>query len=305
MRSGANHLDGYMKLSNQLGLPEPLVEAIRNDSYDPGDCEFTTGQLIRPVRINSLTRRYGDQISEDASDRIFALLGQAIHTILERAGNQDSEHDQYVVEKRYFVDFEGTKISGQIDVFDSKTKVLSDYKLCSRYEADREIKPEWVQQANINAFLMRQNGHMVVGMQIVAIFRDWSKMMAARKDDYPQGQVKILEVESWPEEKTIDFIRARIQAHRDGVDDPPLCTPKERWTRPTQWALMKKGQKRAVKLFEDHEKERAIVAASVGYGVPKDVGKYSVVERPGEDVRCKYYCGVARFCDYGKLVLEQ
>src|SRR5207248_8925231 len=101
--------------TNSLSLPRPLVEAVRADDYSRGDCDYTTNQLIRPVRINSLLNKHRDQISEDASDRIWTLFGQAIHTIFDRA--KDGLGFGFVTEHRYFMNF-----VTPIDLPDSKEK---------------------------------------------------------------------------------------------------------------------------------------------------------------------------------------
>src|ERR1700683_1321115 len=107
-----------MKLTNELALPAPLVAAIKNDKYDASSAHWSTTTLIRPARIVALSMQHREQMVEDASDRIFSLLGQSIHGILERAAC-----DRYVVEKRYIEDFDGVTVGGQIDVFDLETRM--------------------------------------------------------------------------------------------------------------------------------------------------------------------------------------
>jgi len=282
-----------MKLTNQLGLPQPIVNAIANDDYTKGDCDFSTTQLLRPVRINVLLKRHRKEITEDVSDRIFALFGKSMHKVLELGANP-----RYcMVEKRYSIDVEvgGVKfvVSGQFDLLDylldRETGVLSDYKLCSRYVVGDGVKPEWEQQMNINALILRSNGLPVKSLQIIAIFRDWSKMRAAQKEDYPDKQIQVLPVKIWPEQKTLEFIQYRIQTYILCESFPPVCTPDERWRKPDKWAVVKRGLKRATKLYETKEQANAAIKGSITY----------VVEpRPGEDVRCRYYCPVNKFCDY-------
>ena len=68
----------------------------------------------------------------------------------------------------------------------------------------------------------------------------------------------------------------------------PQCTPEERWLRPTKYAVMKKGRKRAIKLH-DNETE--------AHGHAETLGKDHLVElRKGEAGRCEKYCPVALFC---------
>lgn len=246
-----------------------------------------------------MTKRHGGELTEDVSDRIFALLGQCIHILLERG----TASERYIVEKRFYMNIDGVRVGGRIDVFDRVTQTLSDYKLCSRYVIDDGVKPEWVQQDNMNALIMAHNGIYVGSMNIVAILRDWSLMMAFRKDDYPKRQVAVLSVPTWREESTVAFMRARIKAHQEGMEAPPLCTPEERWNDGSKWAEMKKGAKRAIKLFDSKEKAEAAAEWDNGLGIMKGQ-KYYVEERPAVDKRCKFYCPVAKFCDYGRLVLE-
>lgn len=275
-----------MRITNELNLPEPLVAAIRNDGYVKGDCDYSVTGLIRPVRIAALSRKYDEHLVEDVSERIYSLFGRAVHTILEYAAS-----DTYWVEKRYFFPFADKIISGQIDVYDRETKMLSDYKFCSRYVVSDGVKPEWTAQNSMNALLMRRNGIEVKSAEIVAIFRDWSKMMAARKSDYPQRDIERIPVPLWSEEKTEAYILERIAAHEAGKDNPPVCTPEERWEKPNRWALMKKGRKRAIKLFES---EAEAIAAQDG---PSET---FIEPRPGENVRCLHFCPVTAYCDFGR-----
>lgn len=280
-------------LTNLLSLPEPLVRAVANDSYTPGEkCDYSTTQLLKPARIVALQRKWREHLTEDASERIFSLIGQAIHTILERGAS-----DRYLVEKRFYSAFAGKRISGQIDVFDTETGILSDYKLTSRFTTGDGVKPEWQQQASINALLMSMAGIEINGAQIVAIYRDWSKMAANRKQDYPERQVQVFTVPLWSADKTIAFIEARITAHEAAKAELPMCSEKERWAKPEKWALMQNGRKKALKLYLSETEATAAVT---------DDKKQFVEHRPGENTRCLFYCSVNKYCSfYQELMNEQ
>ncbi len=286
-----------MTLTNSLGLPEPIVNAIRSDDYSKGDCDFSVTELIKPVRIRALGKKWSEHLTEDVSDRIFSLFGRAVHSVLEHAG------EEYVTEERFISYIEFLKIGGQIDVYDSASAMLSDYKLCSRYVVGDGVKPEWEQQMNCNAYLMRDNNFPVSALQIVAIFRDWSKIQAERKQDYPQKQVQILPVAMWPDIKTEAFIRERIKAHQEGEENPPICTPDERWRKPDKWALMKKGSKRAVKLYDTEEEANRNCRDQ--WTLMKNSKFHYVESRPGEDVRCLYYCPVNKYCSYYQGLMQE
>jgi hypothetical protein len=72
------------------------------------------------------------------------------------------------------------------------------------------------------------------------------------------------------------------------------CTPEERWERPTRYALMKKGRKRAIKLYDTEEDAN---------GAVKEKDHY-VEYRKGESVRCENYCPVKEFCNQYKEMGE-
>lgn len=287
-----------MKLSNRLNLPLPLVRAIENDSYDAGDSDYTATSLLKPPRIAQLMRGHGSELTEDAADRIWALFGQVVHGIIERAG--DSE----LVEKRLFMEIGGKKISGQIDLWQGNT--LWDWKTTSVYSGKDGAKKEWIQQGNINRLLCRENGIEVNKIQYVALYRDWSKMKQERsKEDYPESQVEIFNLPIWPLKVTEAFIQGRIDAHEAAKEKLPLCSEEDRWAKPEKWALMKKGQKRAVKLY-DTEEQAVSAAGQVRAAAPLGKGsQFSVEHRPGESTRCEWYCPVSGYCQQFRDMMEE
>lgn len=279
-----------MNLSNSLNLPEALVTAIQYDDYDKPDADFSVTELISPPRIAILRQRHSEHIVSDASDRIFSLFGKAIHVILERAAS-----DRYLVEKRFFLTHDGYKIGGRIDIYDKETKVLSDWKITSRHTVNEGPKKEWIAQGNLNTLILRTNGYEVKKIQYVAIFRDWSKLMAYRKKDYPEHQVKVLDIPIWREKETELYLSQRILAHLEArTGELPLCSPEERWSKPTRFALMQKGKKRAIKLFDTKEEAWAAVSGNKDRFVEK---------REGEETRCLHYCEVCPWCDFGREVV--
>ena len=67
-----------MQLTNRLNLPYALVAAIANDSYVGGG-DISVTKLIDSPQIRTLGRKYNDSIVVDVSERIWALMGQAVH----------------------------------------------------------------------------------------------------------------------------------------------------------------------------------------------------------------------------------
>ncbi len=279
-----------MKITNKSNLPLPLVKAIELDPYGH-DCDFSTTTLIKPPRIVALERAHADELEEDAADRIWALIGQIGHLILERASVPGEE----LVERRFTARVCGKTIGGQVDLWNRGTLTLLDYKFTSIWSATHGVKPEWEQQMNINAFLCAENGLTVTKAQIVCIFRDWSVGEARRSQGYPQQQVRVLDVPLWPPEHQLAYIADRVQKQLNASQTLPECSAVERWAKPEKWAVMAPGRKRAVLLCDTlkEAKERADTGA----------GHY-VQHRPGVNTRCEDFCAVAQFCEQFKKLKE-
>jgi hypothetical protein len=271
-----------VKITNKTGLPEPIVDAIRNDTYSSGDADISITALLQPPRKIALERQYADQLEEDASDRIWSLLGQVIHGILERSGSSGTR------EKRYSMKVSDWTVSGQIDRYFEGT--LQDYKFVTVYKVKEGVDPDYEAQLNGYAELLRQQGAPVKKLELVAILRDWSKLAARREPEtYPQSQVLVQDVPLWPPGKVEAFLNGRVLLHRQARTYLPDCTPAERWAKPTQFAVMKKGQPRAVRLYSQDEESLALARAA-------SAPDLSVQVRRGENTRCENYCSVAPFC---------
>ena len=275
-----------MRLTNKLGLPEAIFEAVKADPYTRGGAEISVTQLIKPPRMVALEREHKDEITEDCADRIWSLLGQAIHTILERAALTA------IAERRLFIEVEGWTVSGGMDLYDH-AGVLTDYKVTSVYAVKDGLKDEWVHQLNCYAEILRKHGHLVSGLNVICILRDWSKMEAGRDPYYPQAQVIRMEVPLWSSDDAYQYLRERVILHQQARVKLPECSPEDRWARPDVWAVMKVGRKTAVRLYSNEDEARAHV------GFDKDL---SVVHRPGVSVRCTSYCSVSKFCSQNQAL---
>lgn len=286
------------------------MKAVEGDDYNKGDCDFSTTELIGPPRIAVLKKQWQKHLIEDVSDRIFALLGKSVHTILEHSA--ESKH--YLIERRFIAEHDGYRIGGQIDLFDTKTSILQDWKVTTYHglsEAQRQYPwstlrtaptgKGWIEQANVNAYLMFRNGYNVKGMEYVAIYRDWSKMQVARGvHGYPPRQVEVLRIPRWTHGETEAYLSDRIKAHVDARKNLPLCTPDERWEKPAMFAVKKHGAKRATRLLETEFEAQELAAK-----ISTVKARYGVEPRPGEPIRCLYYCSVSGYCSYGREVLQE
>lgn len=274
-----------MKITNKDNLPAPLLAAV-STTRAPLPDSISVTQLINPPQIRLLTLKHWDEIEEDASDRIWATVGTLMHQLLaSHAG------DGHQAERTLETTVEGITVTGTFDLF-NKDGVVSDYKFVSVWTTMNGIKEEWVNQLNLYAELLRRSGETVNALQIVCMYRDWSKNKA-HDHGYPQSQVRIYEVPLWSSDKASGYLRERVLLHitaQAGADRG--CSPEERWLRPGKYALMKEGRKSAVKLFDDRSEALAAITSK----------ELSVHPRPGANVRCESYCAVAPFCpQFAKL----
>jgi hypothetical protein len=216
------------KLLNKFNLPEVLVNAIKNDPYDPGQCDISTTRLISPPQIVALAQRYMEEIEEDVSEGIWRVVGQSIHTLFERVANKN-----LISEKRYFAEVEGWKVSGQVDIIDGKK--LIDLKVTSvwTYIYGSRI-PEWTAQNNVNRWLAHKNGVEIDHLENYLILRDWVKSKSG--GNYPPIQFVTVPLELWPLEKAEGYVLERVRLHQAAqkATDEQLagdfgCTDEERW----------------------------------------------------------------------------
>lgn len=274
-----------MKLTNKLGLPDSLVAAVTFNDRNREGCDYTITELIGPPRQAQLKRQHWEVLEEDASDRLWALMGSAGHEVLRRAGKQIGLG---VIEERAVVELDGKKIGGQIDLAIQNDNTMTDFKFTSVWAVKSGAKKEWEEQLNAYRWLTAQYGITIDRLQIVALLRDWSKPEARRNPEYPQSGALVLEIEKWPFPVVEGWLRQRISLHEAARKSLPDCSPEETWERPAKWAVMKIGGKRATKLH-DFKPDADAHAAQLGKG-------YGVEFRIGERPRCSDYCVVAPFC---------
>ncbi len=321
-------------LTNKYQLPPQVVSAIMRDSYvKVGDVSAT--QLNYSARIFHLKSRHALEIVEDASDRIWALLGTIGHKILERSDDFGALHEQ-----RLSMNVNGWIVSGMIDAYTTQTydweqiermnqligqnaangdvklarhlhdqllknppyepiePTIQDYKFIKVLAGKFENK-DWERQGNVNAHLWRSNGFKVSRIQIVAIYRDWSKVLASVQGDYPPP-IQIFEQKMWTPEQCQNFLENRVkelQVTEVLPDDLlPFCTLDDQWRRGNKWAVMQSGRKRALRTF-DHE---ALAVDYIQQVTQRKRGLY-IEFRASTPMRCLQFCDVKPFCNQFRI----
>ena len=288
-----------MKYTNKHNVPQEIINAVHNDSYSRGKATISATGLLQPPRIRLLAQEHYEELTIDISDEIWKLLGQSVHTILERA---NEENEDTITEQRMYAIVKDWTISGQTDSIDIKNNILKDYKITSAWSivsALQDGKKDWEQQLNIYAYLYRQNtGKTIDQLNIIAIARDWNRNQYLRSGgDYPPSPITVLNIDLWSDEEQQAFIEERVSIHQEAEvqylinDELPLCTDEERWRRKDTYRVEKKGRKTAVRVLDTREEADEYI------GGHKDSKLLKVVEAKGECVRCANYCDVAKFCN--------
>ena len=285
-----------MKITNKFNLPQPFVDLVSGETYSKGESDITTTGLAQPPKIAELTRRHSGEITMDASEKVWTMMGTANHYVLEQIALRNPE--RYVTEQRFYLDIDGVKLGGQIDLFDRETETLWDYKVSSVYKAMSDDKLEWTKQANVNKLLCEHNGFHPKKLAILLVMKDWKRKEAEFKADYPKCAIQEIPIPIWREEETLAYIKSRINLHNaakliEEEDAIPVCTEEERWAKPTTWAVLKeRGAKRAVNggIYE-LESEAIAHAKRIGGAVEK---------RDGSNPRCENYCQVRQWCNFGR-----
>lgn len=287
-----------MKITNKHNVPETLMALANREYYSKGKSDFSVTEIISPPRIQRLRKKHFEEIEQDVSDMLWSLLGSALHVVAERG-----QTENHITEERLYVDVDGVILSGAIDL--QKTTdagiVITDYKFTSAW-AIRQDKFDWEAQQNIYAWLVsKAKNEKVVGVQICALIRDWSRREAAVKADYPPAPIQVLELPLWPLEKTEAYIRERLEAHRnakvadDWGDELPECSEEERWIRTTQYAVKREGRKTAIRVLDSEEEAKELAEKEKGF----------VEIRKGEAIRCtNNFCGVNQWCSQYQSSLQ-
>lgn len=287
-----------MKITNKHNVPETLVALASREYYSKGKADYSVTEIISPPRIQRLRKKHYEEMEQDVSEMLWSLLGSALHVVAERG-----QHEGYTTEERLFVEIDGVTLSGAIDIQKSTPEgiLITDYKFTSAW-AIRQDKFDWEAQQNIYAWLVRKvKKTPVIGVQICALIRDWSRREASVKADYPQAPIQVLDLPLWDDERAEAYIMDRLNAHRaskvsaDWGEELPPCSDEDRWMRDTQYAVKREGRKTAIRVLDSEEEAKALAEKEKGF----------VEIRKGEPIRCvNNFCGVNQWCSQYQASLK-
>lgn len=280
-----------MIITNEMNLPQPFVSAAARDyRYKPK--RYSVTAVMKGPREAILQRRHDDEIVEDVSNSIWAIFGTAVHSVLEQAEETESQlkENKLVVEMP-----NGYELSGIFDLYDDSTGTVTDYKTASCWKVKFGEFDDWRRQVLCYCWMLRELGFDAKRGEIVALLKDHSKTKAKMGEHPPTPVYRIgwdftdgdfAEVGKWLRERFEEIERCEELPD----DELPVCSEEERWHRPGKYAVMKKGRKSAVRLYDtEQEAQNRLEALPAGHYI-----EY----RPGSDPKCEDYCSAAPFCSY-------
>jgi len=307
-------IQGITKLED-IEILQLVASAEQHRYSKSGDYSVT--ELINPVRVGQLKKRYGAVAVPKLQSRIASMMGTAAHEFFEKYLNlamQSSDYNTwpYYIEQQMKQEFpvhtaDGNEIrtvSGRYDF--RKESTIYDLKniKCWKLIFDPHFE-EFHQQQNLYAYLLGLEGTKINRLEILANYKDWQAGSALRDKNYPQQPFLGYTLELWDEDRQEEYLFERLQAHVNHEDtkdeDLPVCTREERWERHMggeiiHYAILKNRKaKRATKVVKGGALEEAIVIANGMKGMTTD----SCIEiRYAKPKRCVDYCEINEYCSF-------
>ena len=228
----------------------------------------------------------------------------------------------------YFpIDIDGEQIiiAGKPDLYNKETKTLTDFKETSVWTIIYESRiDDWEKQLNIYAYAMNYGfitdalndcytdsyidfpmTQKVNNLCVLYKCRDWRKSEALRDTfNYPpKVGIRILRLYEKEEvEAMIKTLVSNLMQYEDiDPNEIPECNKIQRWQKDTQYAVMKKGRKSAVRVLDTMDKAKGYI-----WNIKKDKDKHYIETRESEPVKCKDYCFCNEYCNwYQNYLMEK
>ena len=278
-----------------------IANRIMNDDWTrAGDISVT--QVIKPPLALYLEALHDHEITVDVGERIFPLLGQILHLLLE---DEAGKLPNALPEEALTLEVAGWTVSGRPDLWQAydevtdRRNVITDWKMPMTGAMTRsDVRGDWVLQLNFYRLLYLAAGFEVDHMEVVAILKDWNKRRARESSEYPQAAFIRRVVPVLPDAEAI--LLERVEAHqRARAGKPRWCNTEERWARPDAYAVMRGKQKKATAVFGEGKSRgggRAEALELIEAHKADGNGLRLEVREGDKYVRCRDYCDAAPYC---------
>jgi hypothetical protein len=309
-----------MKYKDRPDLPVPLVNALVDSNREyyeekklhlndapEHDIELSVTTLNKPPRQMQLFKRHHNNIVVDPLDDWYALQGRIIHYILQ----EYAKEERFVVERRigrvFNIDGVRVYIHGQLDLYDSESCELTDWKYTSATSVMYD-QPDYEFQLNVLYYLARTElKWRIDSLQNVYLFRHLDKRLMS-KEGYPQENAMHLPRRKLGKTEIEDKIEERIRVHLNArnLDDKdlPECTLDEKWQRGNLYKiyeLLKSGErfKKTASFSGAYDAAQAYIKEKKFQG-----NQFQLRKIESMPLKCVDYCKVKGYCNQYKTWLE-
>jgi hypothetical protein len=286
-----------MKRNNIYNLPQRVLDVI--DGLNPirprpDKNVVHVTDLLLPAYAWNLYREKWDEITEDYSDYLISVQGDALH----EAYKKYLPDFFYYRERHFEQEIDGVKLVGTCDVYDTREDELVDLKQTSVWSPGYKLE-DYTKQTNCYSWFLNKEGKTVKKISIDVWYRNWNLKDSTRNHEYPSTSFETIDIPVWPIEKTEQFIKDQIE-YLTMCKDP--CSRQDKWQKFS--AMRSTNGKEKVtpdKNFDTREEaERWIAnwtpAASCLKSMPK--GKISWRIKNGEPLSCLRYCKARSACSF-------
>lgn len=270
------------QLINGLKLPKVVFDVIDNiaSSYDSDGSDFTPSSLTRPPYMRVLERKHGRQQTQ-INDSILSVIGTAFHYAAEFHIGEGAEPEHRAFQT-VTVDGVDYKVSAQLDLYDTVSKYLFDWKCVGKYTAKKIMAGEahdYEFQLQLGRWLYeKETGKQVSGLANVIILRESVGFDASLQS------VMVKEYDIWSDRLVVQQLTRKIQ---DQLSERE-CDDNDRWAKPGRWKVKREGNK-TFKWFDTYgEAEK--------YAIETKGETPTVHTVPGTQLRCEKYCEYRDVC---------
>ena len=254
---------------------------------------FGITNLTSPPQAVQLKRTRWQDMTMFASQRLPMLLGTITHKAFEKL-----DLPGILTEQKYEIVREVNGAPATVVTIIDREQwhtpdcvSVTDLKTGSCYAAMGEPKADYIAQVNICAHALREKhgtGLEIRGLHLSYWCKDW---VAGSFRKQPPSANVVQEVPVWGPAQCEDYLMNRLVLHIKAEDGMRVgCKDKEDRWKDDKWAVMKKGRKTAVKLFDDAE------SAGEWLREQNDQRLLSIEHRAGQPRRCMFYCDAAGVC---------
>lgn len=161
-----------MKLNNKYNLPETIYKALKADHhFSAGD--ISVSQLIDAPQIRVLRKLHRDELEEDISDKVAALIGTSVHSILERANYKNHLQKSFDDVRNHFIDIKNKAENEEQSKLAHENILIID-------EASKKAFPDSID----NKYVCEKTLHITVDDMVISGTPDLLDLETSTLQDY-------------------------------------------------------------------------------------------------------------------------